>query len=136
MITNQRENISKKNTPEKRKQGSNVADEQPKAKRQKNTAPDVRKAKGEDKVPENSLETKRVENAQVNDGKSSSARGKETKDLPPEKPKYKDQCTAFVSNLGFQASFPLALLPLNLALSLMHPHTHVSNGICFPGYRN
>jgi len=105
LITNQRENISKKNTPEKRKQGSNVADEQPKAKRQKNTAPDVRKAKGEDKVRENSLETKRVENAQVNDGKSSSARGKETKDLPPEKPKYKDQCTAFVSNLGFQATY-------------------------------
>ncbi|KAI8555106.1 hypothetical protein RHMOL_Rhmol05G0148400 [Rhododendron molle] len=104
LMTNQRENISKRNTPEKRKQGSNVGDEQPKAKRQKNTAPDMRKAKGEDKTREkSSVETKRLENTQVNDGKSSSAHGKETKDLTPEKPKYKDQCTAFVSNLGFQA---------------------------------
>lgn len=110
-MTNQRENISKRNTPEKRKQGSNVGDEQPKAKRQKNTAPDMRKAKREDKAWEkSSVETKRLENTQVNDGKSSIAHGKETKDLTPEKPKYKDQCTAFVSNLGFQASCQLPLL--------------------------
>ncbi|XP_058215043.1 uncharacterized protein LOC131326319 [Rhododendron vialii] len=106
LMTNQRENISKRNTPEKRKQGSNVGDEQPKAKRQKNTAPDMRKAKGEDKAREkSSVETKTLENTQVKDGKSSSAHGKETKDLTPEKPKYKDQCTAFVSNLGFQATY-------------------------------
>ncbi|KAF7142436.1 hypothetical protein RHSIM_Rhsim05G0118000 [Rhododendron simsii] len=111
LMTNQRENVSKRNTPEKRKQGSNVGDEQPKAKRQKNTAPDMRKAKGEDKSREkSSVETKRLENTQVNDGKSSSAHGKETKDLTPVKLKYKDQCTAFVSNLGYQASCQLPLL--------------------------
>ncbi|PSS19003.1 Squamous cell carcinoma antigen recognized by T-cells 3 like [Actinidia chinensis var. chinensis] len=95
VATNQRESSSKKISREKRKQGSNIADEQPTAKRRKDTAPNKMKGHGEDKVQEkNSLERNKIENFQIHDGKGSNAHGK-----------YNDQCTAFISNLGFQATY-------------------------------
>ncbi|PSS00319.1 Squamous cell carcinoma antigen recognized by T-cells 3 like [Actinidia chinensis var. chinensis] len=95
VVTNQRESSSKKISREKRKQGSNIADEQPTAKRQKGTAPNKMKGHGEDKVQENnSLERNKIETFQVHDGKGGNSHGK-----------YTDQCTAFISNLGFQATY-------------------------------
>ena len=87
---------------EKRKPTTNVIDEQPSAKRQKDSAQNQRKAYGKEKAQErNSVEAKTIEDAKVHDGKPEN----ETKELTPENPKrYKDQCTAFASNLGFKAS--------------------------------
>ncbi|GFY94665.1 similar to EMBRYO DEFECTIVE 140 [Actinidia rufa] len=55
VATNQRESSSKKISREKRKQGSNIADEQPTAKRRKDTAPNKMKGHGEDKATYNDI---------------------------------------------------------------------------------
>ncbi|XAR56245.1 hypothetical protein NMG60_11036649 [Bertholletia excelsa] len=101
--TNQSDSSLKKIARGKRKHASNVADEQPSAKRQKDGFSNVKKAHEEIKCEEkSSLDTKKVE--KVHDGKTSSTYGKEKKDTP-EKPKHGDQCTAFVSNLSLQATY-------------------------------
>ncbi|CAL5341213.1 unnamed protein product [Camellia sinensis] len=85
-MANQRETSSKKIAREKGKQDPNIT-----------------KARGVDKAEEkNSLQKNEDENVQVHEGKTSNAYGKGKKDFIPEKPKYNDQCTAFVSNLSLQ----------------------------------
>ncbi|KAA8536632.1 hypothetical protein F0562_029110 [Nyssa sinensis] len=105
--TDQKDNSFNKNVREKRKLTSNATDEQPSAKRQKEAAQNPRKAYGKDKAHmKNSAEANKVENVIVHDGKPDSGKENETKDLISEKPKkYNDQCTAFISNLGFQVNY-------------------------------
>ncbi|GMP39582.1 hypothetical protein CsSME_00010359 [Camellia sinensis var. sinensis] len=105
-MANQRETLSKKIAREKRKQRPNIADEQRTTKRKKDIDPNITKVRGVDKAEEkNSLQKNKDENVQVHEGKTSNAHGKGKKDFIPEKPKYNDQCTAFVSNLGLQATY-------------------------------
>ncbi|CAL5380029.1 unnamed protein product [Camellia sinensis] len=105
-MANQRETSSKKIAREKRKQGPNIADEQRTTKRKKDIDPNITKVRGVDKAEEkNSLQKNKDEHVQVHEGKTSNAHGKGKKDFIPEKPKYNDQCTAFVSNLSLQATY-------------------------------
>ncbi|CAL5343420.1 unnamed protein product [Camellia sinensis] len=102
-MANQRETSSNKIAREKGKQGPDIADEQRTTKRKKDTDPNITKARGVDKAEEkNSLQKNKDENVQVHEGKTSNAHGKGKKDFIPEKPKYNDQCTTFVSNLSLQ----------------------------------
>ncbi|KAK9286933.1 hypothetical protein L1049_015341 [Liquidambar formosana] len=104
--TDQKQNPNKKISREKRKPDSKATDEQPPAKRQKDRAQDLKKAYGKDKAQaQKSVESNKVEDikAKVEIGESTTEQ--EIKDSTPKKTKpYTDQCTAFISNLGFQAS--------------------------------
>lgn len=102
-LTEERENSFKKNVRDKRKQPSDVADEQYPAKRQKDAAPKQKKVHGKDYEVLNL--------AEQHEGEEKKAKGakpdleNEMKEPVPEKTKvYADQCTAFVSNLHLKAN--------------------------------
>ncbi|XP_024170815.1 squamous cell carcinoma antigen recognized by T-cells 3 isoform X3 [Rosa chinensis] len=101
-LTEERENSLKKNVREKRKQASDVSDEQPPAKRQKDATQKQKKVHGKDYEVQNK--------AEQNEGKEMKAKGakdvqNEMKEPVLEKTKvYADQCTAFVSNLSLKAN--------------------------------
>ncbi|XP_052192955.1 uncharacterized protein LOC127801673 isoform X2 [Diospyros lotus] len=103
-INNLRE-PSKKSARERKRQGQNIADEQPTAKRQRDTVSNITKARERDKAPEDLVEANKIESFPVHDVKTSTIHEKEKKDFIPEKHKYNDQCTAFISNLSLKATY-------------------------------
>ncbi|KAM3762796.1 hypothetical protein ACB098_01G372800 [Castanea mollissima] len=112
--TDERENPSKKKAREKRRPGSDLTQEQSPAKRQKDAAQNPKKAYGKDKAHEpNLVETNEVEEMNAKTDKENGRNeqmkdnyGKQQmKDSTPGKTKvYKDQCTAFVSNINLKAN--------------------------------
>lgn len=105
-VNNKKEAVSTKISSEKRKQGPNSADEQPSAKRQKDTTSDTRKVRGKDKAKDKkSLETNKAKDLQEHNVKSGGANGKVNSDVAYDKPAYSDKCTAFVSNLSLMATY-------------------------------
>ncbi|XP_057977846.1 uncharacterized protein LOC131164571 isoform X2 [Malania oleifera] len=105
--SDQKGNLLKKHPYEKRKASSNTTDEQPLAKRRKNTSQNPKNVSGKDKTQaHNSVEANEVEECDTNVGNADSTSGQQSKDAMPEKtPIYTDQCTAFISNLNFQATY-------------------------------
>lgn len=100
--TGEKETSSKKNAREKRKAMSSPIDEQSPTKRQKDTDQNVKKTnkndKGQDKHP---AETTRV---QLDSNKAETSVSKEKIDMSSKKPRsFNDKCTAFLSNLNFEA---------------------------------
>lgn len=101
----QKEISGKRKEREKRKPVSEVTEQSP-AKRQKGTIQKLKKSDVVDKAQVKiSVEAKK-DDAEVQVTKAQGENDSETKDPSREKPKhYKDQCTAFISNLGFQATY-------------------------------
>ena len=116
--SDQRETM-KKTPREKRKLHSDLTEDQSPAKRRKNMSQNLKMTNEKDRVEAaESVEKSKVE---VISTKPESASKRETNDQSPRKPKhYNDQCTAFVSNIGVQAS---CLLP---CFSFLHLEFHFS----------
>lgn len=108
----QKEISGKRKEREKRKPVSEVAEQSP-AKRQKGTIQKLKKSDVVDNAQVKiSVEAKK-EDAEVQVTKTQGEKDRETKDPSHEKPKhYNDQCTAFISNLSFQACCTLQPLIL------------------------
>nr|XP_027113324.1 squamous cell carcinoma antigen recognized by T-cells 3 [Coffea arabica] len=101
--SDQRETM-KKTPREKRKLHSDLTEDQSPAKRRKNMSQNLKMTNEKDRVEAaESVEKSKVE---VISTKPESASKRETNDQSPRKPKhYNDQCTAFVSNIGVQATY-------------------------------
>ncbi|PON82152.1 RNA binding protein [Trema orientale] len=105
-VEEERESISKKNTREKRKQTSDITDEQSPAKRQKDTVRNLNEVHKKDKsqVP-NSVEKNKPEETKVQVEETHVTKEEQSKDSNPVKARvYTDHCTAFVSNLHLKAN--------------------------------
>lgn len=104
--TDQRENTIKKNAREKRKGGSSTTDEQSPAKRQKPTAQNQKKGYEKDKdQAQNLTGVNDAEEVKAKVEKTDITHEKQMKDSNTGRTKvYKDQCTAFISNLNLKAS--------------------------------
>ena len=105
-MAEEREIISKKNNREKRKQISDITDEQSPAKRQKDTVQNLNKMHEKDKsqVP-NLVEINKMEETKVLVEETNVRKEEEAKDSNMEKARvYTDQCTAFISNLNLKVS--------------------------------
>ncbi|GAB4848566.1 hypothetical protein Ancab_003272 [Ancistrocladus abbreviatus] len=101
----QRENPSKRNVPAKRKPGSNLADDQSPAKRQKNMEKAPKKEMKKDVGQVRDLvERNKLAGHEGKTDKTDST-GEQIEESKNRKLKYTDQCTAFISNLSHQASY-------------------------------
>ncbi|CAK8530107.1 unnamed protein product [Lathyrus sativus] len=93
------ENNSKRNVRDKRKLGSDIADEQSPAKRKKDAGRKVTKAPEDNKYQvKNSPQVTKVEGANKKKGKSDD-NPSEQKLIVGKHRAYSDQCTAFISNI-------------------------------------
>ncbi|KAL7119740.1 hypothetical protein ACP275_02G080600 [Erythranthe tilingii] len=103
-VTNERENPTRKNAQEKRKTTPNSTDEQSPAKRQKNTPEKLKKTNKKDKG-KGRLSAEASDAAQLDKNRAESGSSKETRDKSSKiSAPFNDQCTAFISNLNFQAT--------------------------------
>ncbi|KAM1226005.1 hypothetical protein PS2_044188 [Malus domestica] len=99
------ENPLKKNARDKRKQVSDVPNEQHPAKRQKDAAQKPKKAHGKDSEVMNSVEQTKVEKTKATGDQPDIENEQQIKKRGPEKRKvYADQCTVFVSNINLKAN--------------------------------
>lgn len=120
VLMDQKEISGKRKEREKRKPVSDVIEQSP-AKRQKGTTEKPKKSDTADKNQVKTSVEANKEGVEVEATKTLAENDRETKDLSREKPKhYKDQCTAFISNLSFQASY-------NDLSFLLRVHSLVSN---------
>ncbi|XP_062176704.1 uncharacterized protein LOC133881712 isoform X2 [Alnus glutinosa] len=105
--TDERENPFKKNPREKRKPVSDLNQEQSMAKRQKDNAKNPKKVYGKDKPQESNLVVpNKGEEINANVDKENRRKEQQMKDTTTAKTKvYKDQCTAFISNLNLKANY-------------------------------
>ncbi|XP_041010443.1 squamous cell carcinoma antigen recognized by T-cells 3-like isoform X2 [Juglans microcarpa x Juglans regia] len=102
----ERENPLKKNAREKRKPGSDLIQEQSLAKRQKDAAQTSKKLYGKDKAQDSNLvEPNKVKEINAEVENENSKNEQQMKDAMTGKTKvYKDQCTAFISNINLKAN--------------------------------
>ncbi|XP_035540800.1 squamous cell carcinoma antigen recognized by T-cells 3-like isoform X1 [Juglans regia] len=102
----ERENPLKKNAREKRKPGSDLIQEQSPAKRQKDAAQTSKKLYGKDKAQDSNLvEPNKVKEINAKVENENSKNEQQMKDAMTGKTKvYKDQCTAFISNINLKAN--------------------------------
>ncbi|KAJ9687748.1 hypothetical protein PVL29_016282 [Vitis rotundifolia] len=104
--TDQIENPHKKNAREKRKSSSSRTDEQPPAKRQKDTAQNPKKVDGKGRIElENIVASNEEQELKAKDDKPDDMNKRQMKGPSHEKNKYLDQCTAFISNLDLEANY-------------------------------
>ncbi|KAM1531250.1 hypothetical protein ACFX1T_020271 [Malus domestica] len=95
----------KKNARDKRKQVSEIPNEQHPAKRQKDAAQKPKKAHGKDSEVVNSVEQTKVEKIKAMGDQPDRENEQQMKERVPEKGKvYADQCTVFVSNINLKAN--------------------------------
>ncbi|XP_031102711.1 squamous cell carcinoma antigen recognized by T-cells 3 isoform X1 [Ipomoea triloba] len=106
LSADQREIATGRGIHEKRKPLSDVADEQPAAKRRKEKAKNSKSTDEKGKTQATDLVGAGKMDVVVEASKPASASKKEKEDISTGKPKqYNDQCTAFISNLSFQANY-------------------------------
>ncbi|CAK9177694.1 unnamed protein product [Ilex paraguariensis] len=101
--TEQGENSLKKNAREKRKPVSNLTDEQLPGKKQKDMAQNLKKTSEKNKAQAKQL-IHEVEDIRKNTDKPDRASENQTNHNPGKPRQYKDQCTAFISNLSLKAT--------------------------------
>ena len=94
----------KKITREKRKGGSNTNDEQSPAKRQKQMGQTAEEEHGMGRNAQKVPEPNEAKEVKTKVEKADSTPGRQSKESDSRKPKYTDQCTAFLSNLNAKAS--------------------------------
>ena len=121
----------KKNARDKRKQVSDIPNEQHPAKRQKDAAQKPKKAHGKDSEVVNSVEQTNVEKIKATGDQPDTENEQQMKERVPEKRKvYADQCTVFVSNINLKACTQ-PINPFSFS-SLMHRHD-LRSCSCFAG---
>ena len=94
-----------KSSCEKRKPSSNLSEDQTPPKRQKEKRKSYKKGSKKDHDKEQDVSgTNKTEETEINFDKRENSNVKLKKDSMNEKAKYRDQCTAFISNLSLTVS--------------------------------
>lgn len=116
-----RDDTNAKKPSQKRKSGARPTDEQSTPKRQKGTVDDLMQASGT-KTTHKLVEENDVGSTDQVTNKDATSNEQQIK-LSTSKEMYRDQCTAFISNLSFQASaYSLRLT------SVIYGQDHIVNG--------